>query len=144
MIKKTFIAFYPWYALSIFVPGQWKENLLSAHGKRAEKVIVRFMKDRKYSEGILKENDMHLRGWFSPQLDKKGFPPQCIRVLSVKEIDRFLHTGNLPERKLIEKRLQSFFYMGDKIYPLLSLHAFLSQHNLIANLLNNGTFLVVL
>lgn len=129
-IKFIFLKMYPWYALSIFIPGQWREGFLTNAGRKGEEILEMLYKNREYSEGILKLNDNFMRSWIGPKLEKLRISKDYLKLMSIQEIEDFVLRGKTPDKKILDARSTGFFYIDNKIYPTNSLEQFLKTKDI--------------
>ena len=130
-LKETFFKFYPFYPLPIFLAGPWREEFLRNHPQKGQSVIDLLMDSRRYSEGILKENDIFLRKWLEAILVRRKLPASYLKLLSVEEIDALVNEEQLPTSSELEQRAKGYFYMDGLINPISSLSSFLASKNIV-------------
>lgn len=109
---------YPYYTLSVFVPGPWREQFIAHHGEDAHSVLDILFESREYSEGVFKMVDLYLRNWLGSRIEQAGHPRKYIKILSVEELQHFVATGSLPSPEALEKRSRGYVYIGGEIIPV--------------------------
>lgn len=129
-ITAAFNKMYPFYTLAVFLPGPWRDKFITAHGEKGEKVLKWIFQSREHSEGVAKECDTYLRKWLSPLLERAGYNPEFIKLLSVREINNFVNKGKLPALPVLKKRAQGYVYMGGRILSKTDFHDFLVKKDL--------------
>ncbi len=131
-VKMLFIKMYPYYLLALFLPSPWREDFTNAHPKDFKKVLENFFESRERSEGLLKEVTNFMRSWLGPMLEKKGYPFEYIKLLSVDEVEEFVKDDVLPTMKVLNERSKGFVHMNSKIIPVKDFVAFLKKRNIFA------------
>lgn len=129
-IKETLLKFYPYYHLSFMTPGAWREKFIAAHGHAGDRVLARLMQSREHSEGTVKECDIFLRAWIGSLLKIRRFSPETFKVLTVREIERFLQKGLLPSRRILDCRFNGYVLHEGKVIGAQSFNAFMKNHRL--------------
>lgn len=129
-IKEAFISMYPIYTLSFFLPGIWREEFVSIHGKAGEDILKTLFKSREHSEGLLNLCDNFMRKWLGHILVKNSFQENYVKLLSIEEIENLVKNNILPESKTLEERAKGFVYMNGKIIPVSDFDKFLNERTL--------------
>lgn len=129
-ITGIFHQLYPFYTLSVFLPGPWRKQFITIHGKEGKKILTIIFKNREYSEGVLKLCDDFFQKWISPMMKKQNYPANYMKLLSVEEVKDFIVKGELPKRYILEKRARGYIYFSGKIIPIRNFEKFLAKKNL--------------
>lgn len=129
-LTEHFTLMYPWYTLSVFLAGVWREEFLQANGEVGQVIIDRIFQSRVYSEGLVKLTDLHLRSWLEPSLVQHGYPAHYIKILTVEEIEKLVEFNELPKQALLDERAKGFVFFGGQIIPTESLSEFTQENNL--------------
>lgn len=130
-LVSLFKIMYPWYALSIFLAGSWRENFLDFHGKNAKKILDRVFKSRVQSEGLIKLIDLYVREWLCPLIVQHGYSPSDIKLLSFIELQKFIEYHELPPKIEINERSKGFVFKDNIITSTDDFPSFLSQNELL-------------
>lgn len=120
-------------SLGVFLPGPWKDDFLRHHNKQrkqAEEIIRWALETRQRCEGIHKELSDYMRKWLGPMLKKHGYPASHVRLLTVKETEKFVTSGKLPALTTLEKRAKGFVYRNDKLYATSNLKDFFAKRGI--------------
>ena len=129
-LEALFNVAYPWYPLSIFISGPWRDDLARIHGVKARLVIDRFTNSRKLSKGLPNIVGDHLRQWLGHYLEAVGLPGDSVKLLSVKEVRNLVRYQKLPALKILQARASGFVYYRGHIYPTKHFKKFLAAHKL--------------
>lgn len=124
-LTKTTKKMYPFYTLCVFLPGPWREQFIKVHGEASENVLKILFESREKSEGVVKLCDNFLHEWLGPFLEKKKYPAEYLKLLSVDEIEKFVIDGTLPKRSILDERARGFVYIGGEIIPTIDFDGFL-------------------
>lgn len=120
---------YPWYMLSIFVPGPWAEEFKAKNGPTAERCIALQYENRVRSEGLLKEFSLFLRKLIGQLLQQHGIPAKLANVVRYAEVQALLHRLP-PLREDLEMRAQGYVLIGGQICCGKEFTALLDAHGL--------------
>ena len=129
-LKHVYTKLYPFYFLSVFLPGVWRQDFLKFHGHKGNRVIERFFKSRESSEGLLKEITNFMREWLRPKIRKLGYDPVYSKLLTMSEIGKFVKYSVLPAKKDLAKRAKGFLCINNRIFPTTDFLKFIKQKRL--------------
>ncbi|HLC66720.1 MAG TPA: PEP/pyruvate-binding domain-containing protein, partial [Candidatus Nanoarchaeia archaeon] len=120
---------YPWYMLSIFVPGPWAEEFKKRHGSAAENLIALQFKNRVYSEGLLKEFSVFQRKIIGMLLEQRKIPAKFANVVRYTEA-LALFERQAPRKEDLEKRAKGYVLINNEIITGKDFTTLLNEHHL--------------
>lgn len=132
-LLRLFRVMYPIYPPALFVPGPWRQEFVAAHGKTADAVLKRLEHSRHESEGVVKETGSYLRRWLEPLLEKKGYPRQYVRLLTLAEVQIFVQESTLPAVSELDIRAKGFVHYQGTLIPTTDFNAFLCGQGLFVS-----------
>lgn len=121
---------YPFYTLSVFVPGAWREDFIKNHGEDSQRVFDILSESRRQSEGVYKLFDIFLRNWIGQHLLQFSYPSEWIKLLSIEEILSMTKDGTIPPKEDIEKRSHGYIFIDGKINTIDDFNAYLLTQGL--------------
>lgn len=129
-LKQNFLSMYPVYTFSVFFAGVWRERFEALYGEEAKIITHRVYESRLYSEGLVKLFDIFVREWLSSQFQKSGLPPQFVKLLTLQEIESFVHDNTLPLLEDLEVKNKGYIFLQNRMYPTENVQDFLKQKDI--------------
>lgn len=110
--RRLFTAMYPLYMLGVFLPNAWKVDFLKRHGDAGTKVLDQVYANRVHSEGLFKEMDMVYREILGKTLTKQKELRKYARVFRLAEIIEYFISERMPDRAMLDARLEGYILFG--------------------------------
>lgn len=133
---RLFKSFYPYVALSNFLPSRWKDALFARYPEQAEQIADRWYEARTFSEGKFEMIDYYWRELIGKLLEERGLDKGFCNLIRFSELNRMINDQfSIDPEKLIARKKGYILYQNElmvaKDFP-----EFLNEHNFAYDDLN--------
>lgn len=133
---RLFKSFYPYVALSNFLPSRWRDTLFSMYPEQAEQIADRWYEARTFSEGKFEMIDYYWRQLISKLLEKHDLDKGFCNFVRFSELNKMINSQTLVDIEELKTRKKGYILYQNNLMVAKDFPEFLNENNFIYNDLN--------